>query len=88
MYKFIYNNKPVNLRNFIIAGMTILSVTSVSAQELKTLKGQFFYQKGKPIAAAVINIAEESRIVGYEKNGCFSRKIVQKNDELCISGLG
>ena len=44
--------------------------------------------EGNPIAGAVVNVAEESRIVLSDENGYFSLKNVRASDEICISSVG
>ena len=76
------------------AGKALLLVTlllatgAVWAQNTQTLKGRIVDTEGNPIAGAVVNVAEESRIVLSDENGYFSLKNVRASDEICISSVG
>ena len=76
------------------AGKALLLVTllfatgTVWAQNTQTLKGRIVDTEGNPIAGAVVNVAEESRIVLSDENGYFSLKNVKASDEICISSIG
>ena len=76
------------------AGKALLLVTlllatgAVWAQNTQTLKGRIVDTEGNPIAGAVVNVAEESRIVLSDENGYFSLKNVRVSDEICISSVG
>ena len=52
------------------------------------LKGRILDAEGKPIAGAVVNVAEQSRIVLSDENGFFFLKNVKADDELCVSCIG
>lgn len=58
------------------------------AQELKTLKGRIVNAEGDPIAGAVVNVAEASRIALTDREGWFSLKKVKQADEICVSSVG
>lgn len=62
--------------------------TAIWAQSEQTLKGRVIDSEGNPIVGAVVNIAEQSRIVLTDKDGNFILKGVKLTDEICISSVG
>ena len=76
------------------AGKTLLTATllfaaaNVFAQQAQVLKGRIVDTEGKPVAGAVVNVAEESRIALSDADGYFSLKNVKPTDEICVSCAG
>jgi len=66
----------------------MLACSNIWAQEAGVLKGRILDAEGKPIAGAVVNVAEQSRIVLSDENGFFFLKNVKADDELCVSCIG
>jgi len=62
--------------------------TNVLAQNEQVLKGRIVDSKGTPVAGAIVNVAEQSRIALSDKDGYFSLKNVKPQDELCVSSVG
>lgn len=65
-----------------------LATSAAWAQDAQVLKGRIVDSEGKPIANAVVNVAEQSRIALSDKDGYFLLKNVKPNDELCVSSTG
>ncbi|MGL5937345.1 MAG: SusC/RagA family TonB-linked outer membrane protein [Phocaeicola sp.] len=85
------NNRSKELMRmvkFLLMAVLVLSAGTTWAQTERTLKGQIVDADGKPIAGAVVNVAESSRIALSDKNGIFHLKGVKVADELCISSVG
>lgn len=76
------------LKKGVFALTLLAAVTQISAQTEKTLKGRIVDNERNPIAGAVINVTEASRIALSDKDGYFSLKKVKDADELCISSVG
>lgn len=72
----------------LLMGALLLTASNIWAQSTQTLKGRIVDAEGNPVAGAVINIAEESRIVLSDKDGYFTLKNVGASDEICISSVG
>lgn len=72
----------------LLLGILLFATGTVWAQTTQTLKGRIVDTEGNPVAGAVINVAEESRIVLSDENGYFSLKNVKTSDEICISSVG
>lgn len=72
----------------LLLGILLIATGTVWAQTTQTLKGRIVDTEGNPVAGAVINVAEESRIVLSDENGYFSLKNVKASDEICISSVG
>ncbi|WP_297328129.1 TonB-dependent receptor [uncultured Bacteroides sp.] len=89
MYKLnhIINKLAVASKAFLLLTL-LFAVGTAWAQNTQILKGRIVDATGNPIAGAVINIAEESRIVLSDENGYFSLKNVKASDEICISSVG
>ncbi len=72
----------------LVAG-ALLGISSVAfAQSEQLLKGRILNSDGEPIAGAVVNVAEESRIVLTDEKGYFKLDKVSKDAEICVSSLG
>ncbi|MDR0688331.1 MAG: TonB-dependent receptor [Prevotellaceae bacterium] len=62
---------------------------SVWAQNEKSaLRGRIVDSEGKPLAGAVVNVAESSSIALSDKDGFFDLKNVKSTDEICVSSAG
>jgi TonB-linked SusC/RagA family outer membrane protein len=58
------------------------------AQGEGTLKGRVTDPEGNPIAGAVVNVTEQSRIALSDKDGYFNLKNVKPDDEIWVSSVG
>lgn len=90
MYTSIYNiiSKLPKKGKYLLVGVLMLACSNIWAQEAGVLKGRILDAEGKPIAGAVVNVAEQSRIVLSDENGFFFLKNVKADDELCVSCIG
>lgn len=90
MYTSIYNiiSKLPQKGKYLLVGVLMLACSNIWAQEAGVLKGRILDAEGKPIAGAVVNVAEQSRIVLSDENGFFFLKNVKADDELCVSCIG
>lgn len=85
--QYIYNKVSASGKVLMLGAL--LGVSSVAlAQAEKELKGRIVNAQGEPIAGAVVNVAEESRIVLTDENGFFTLKKVTANDEICVNSVG
>ena len=88
------NMQPMKLNNIQTGFKRILlTVAAVFmgngwAQDAKVLKGRIVNAEGEPIAGAVVNVAEASRIALSDKDGFFTLKNVKPADELYVSSVG
>lgn len=90
MYTSIYNiiSKLPHKGKYLLVGVLMLVCSNIWAQEAGVLKGRILDAEGKPIVGAVVNVAEQSRIVLSDENGFFFLKNVKADDELCVSCIG
>lgn len=72
----------------LLLGTLLLVTATVWAQSEQSLKGRVIDSEGNPIVGAVVNIAEQSRIVLTDKDGIFTLSGVKLTDEICISSVG
>lgn len=72
----------------LLLGALLLVTATVWAQSEQSLKGRVIDSEGNPIVGAVVNIAEQSRIVLTDKDGIFTLSGVKLTDEICISSVG
>lgn len=72
----------------LLVPVLVMSAGTTWAQIERTLKGRIVDENGKPIAGAVVNVAESSRIALSDKDGIFQLKGVKVADELCVSSTG
>lgn len=85
--KIKYKNIRTGIKYLLL--ITALMLTSSAwAQSGKTLQGRIVDSEGKPIAGAVVNVVEESRIVLTDKDGNFTLKNVEKTDEVYAACVG
>lgn len=90
MYTSIYNiiSKLPHKGKYLLVGVLMLVCSNIWAQDTGVLKGRILDAEGKPIVGAVVNVAEQSRIVLSDENGFFLLKNVKADDELCVSCIG
>lgn len=90
MYTSINNiiNKLTGISKLLLIGAMMLIALGTWAQEEQVLKGRIVDSIGNPVAGAVVNVAEQSRIALSDENGYFSLKNVKVDDELCVSSIG
>lgn len=88
MYTINLKNIRAGFGKLLLTALFLLAANIAEAQEAKVLKGRIVDTEGSPIAGAVINVAEASRIALSDKEGYFSLKHVKPADELCISSVG
>lgn len=75
-------NKLAGAKRCLLTGTLLLLAGVATAQTEKELKGRVVGPEGKPIPGAIVNIAEESRLVLSDDNGFFILKGVKNTDEL------
>lgn len=73
---------------FLLIGALLVIAGTAWAQDDQSLKGRITDTEGNPIAGAVVNVAEQSRIALSDVNGYFTLKNVKPADELCVSSAG
>lgn len=76
------------IRKSLLAIALLSATIQLAAQSEKTLKGRIIDTEGKPIAGAVVNVAEQSRIALSDKDGYFTLKKVKDFDELYVNSVG
>lgn len=72
----------------LLVGAFLGIFTTSFAQTDRVLNGRVVNSQGEPVVGAIVNVAEENRIVLSDKNGYFQLKKVTKDDEICASSLG
>jgi TonB-linked SusC/RagA family outer membrane protein len=80
-----------NLNHIIKALLTVVilfAAGTLHAQDTQTLKGRIVDSEGNPVVGAIVNVAEENRIVLSDENGNFSLTGVAALDEICVSAVG
>ncbi|MDR0543253.1 MAG: TonB-dependent receptor [Dysgonamonadaceae bacterium] len=58
------------------------------AQTAHGITGRIMDENGEPVIGAIINVAEESRIVLSDENGYFQLKNAKQGDELIVTHIG
>lgn len=58
----------------LLTAVLLFTAANLCAQNMQTLKGRILDTEGKPVAGAIINVAEESRIALSDEDGYFSLK--------------
>lgn len=88
MNNTIMNNRINRISKSLLAlALMGLSMTA-SAQNVRDLQGRVLNADGEPVVGAVINVAEDNKIVLTDANGNFTLKGVKADDEICAAALG
>ena len=74
-------------KSLLAVAMMGLSLTA-SAQTSRELKGRVLNADGEPVVGAVVNVAEDNKIVLTDANGDFTLKGVKADDEICAAAVG
>lgn len=82
------NNIQTGFKRILLTVATVFMLGNGWAQDAKVLKGRIVNAEGEPIAGAVVNVAEASRIALSDKDGFFTLKNVKPADELYVSSVG
>ena len=82
------NNIQTGFKRILFTVATAFMLGNGWAQDAKVLKGRIVNAEGEPIAGAVVNVAEASRIALSDKDGFFTLKNVKPADELYVSSVG
>ncbi|MDR3188286.1 MAG: TonB-dependent receptor [Prevotellaceae bacterium] len=91
MYTTVINivKKVAGARKLLLIALLLPAVShSAWAQNEQTLRGRIVDGEGNPIAGAVVNVAESSRIALSDKDGFFDLKSVKSTDEIIVSSAG
>ena len=75
------NNIQTGFKRILFTVATAFMLGNGWAQDAKVLKGRIVNAEGEPIAGAVVNVAEASRIALSDKDGFFTLKNVKPADE-------
>ena len=68
--------------------MTGCSASAIAASTGNTLKGRVVDPDGKPIPGAMVNLAEQSKMVFTDENGEFTIKDANYGDEVNATCVG
>lgn len=79
------NKGKLVLASAFIAGSGMTALAAVTGN---TLKGKVVDPEGNPIPGAVVNLAEQSKIVFTDENGEFSIKDANYDDEVNAKCVG
>ena len=74
-------------KSLLVVAMMGLSLTA-AAQKSNVLKGRVVNADGEPVIGAVVNVAEDNRIVLTDENGFFTLKGFRADDDVCAAALG
>lgn len=88
MFKIKYSNQQVRVNRFLVTTLLLVIISVMYAQPPVTLKGRVVNQEGEPVPGAIINKAEESRLVLSGNDGAFQLPNVLTGDEIIITGVG
>jgi TonB-linked SusC/RagA family outer membrane protein len=72
----------------LLAVVVLFAAGTLRAQDTQTLKGKIVDSEGNPVVGAIVNVAEENRIVISDENGDFSLTGVAALDEVCVAAVG
>ena len=78
------SQKSKYLLSVVLAGATALSAMAAG----RDIKGRVVDPEGNPIPGAIVNVAEQSRIVITDADGNFTLKNVSYDDELNAKAAG
>ena len=66
------NNIQTGFKRILLTVAAVFMLGNGWAQDAKVLKGRIVNAEGEPIASAVVNVAEASRIALSDKDGFFT----------------
>jgi TonB-linked SusC/RagA family outer membrane protein len=81
-------SKPAGLFRILLTVIFLLATGVSRAQEGKLLKGRIVDDEGNPIAGAVVNASESSRIALSNVDGYFELKGVLADDDIFVKSVG
>lgn len=87
MYKIRPHSIETGIKCFLFI-IALMLVNTGKAQESKTLKGRVTDTDGNPIAGAIVNVVEASRIAVTDAEGYFTLKNVKNADEIYVNSVG
>ena len=82
------NNIQTGFKRILLTVAAVFMLGNGWAQDAKVLKGRIVNAECEPIAGAVVNVVEASRIALSDKDGFFTLKNVKPADELYVSSVG
>ena len=74
-------------RCLLAVAMLGVSLTA-AAQNTREVKGRVVNADGEPVIGAVVNVAEDNKIVLTDENGNFTLKGARTDDDICAAALG
>ena len=74
-------------RCLLAVALTGLSLTA-AAQNNGQIKGRVLNADGEPVVGAVVNVAEDNKIVLTDENGYFTLSGYKADDDVCAAALG
>lgn len=81
--------KKYNKINKCLLSMAMLGIsTAAFAQGARVLKGRVVTSDNQPVVGAVVNVAEDNKIVLTDADGYFTLKSVKTDDEVCAAATG
>ncbi len=75
-------------KSLLVAVCLGCSLTAAAQNNNGVLKGRVLNADGEPVVGAVVNVAEDNRIVLTDENGYFSLKGYRAEDDVCAAALG
>jgi TonB-linked SusC/RagA family outer membrane protein len=84
----IMNNNIYKISKCLLIVALMGISLSAAAQTTREVKGRVVNADGKPIAGAVVNVAEDNKIVLTDDNGAFTLKGARPDDDICAAAFG
>ncbi|MCD7936824.1 MAG: TonB-dependent receptor [Tannerellaceae bacterium] len=88
MYRFNSKNILAGINKVLVTVALLLIAHLMQAQADKVLNGRVVDELDRPIAGAIVNVAEETRLTLTDQEGYFQLTGLSPTDELIISCVG
>ena len=82
------NNRINKIAKCLLVVAVMGCSLTATAQKGNVLKGQVLNADGEPVVGAVVNVAEDNKIVLTDENGFFTLKGFKVDDDICAAAVG
>ena len=84
----IMNNRINKIAKCLLVVAVMGCSLTATAQKGNVLKGRVLNADGEPVVGAVVNVAEDNKIVLTDENGFFTLKGFKVDDDICAAAVG
>ena len=82
------NNRIYNISKSLLAVAMLLGISVTASAQNRELKGRVVDADNDPVIGAIVNVAEDNKIVLTDADGYFILKDVRADDDVCAAATG